>query len=229
MSGYNCYFLTCIQISQEEGKVKRSESHSAVSDSLQPHGLYSLWNSLGQNTRVGSLSLLQGIFPTQGLNLGLPHCRQILYQLSHQGSPGQVRWSGIPISLRIFQFVVIHTVKGFSVVNKEETDVFLEFSCFFLWSNGCWQFDLWIKLATAMPDGNNYNSWFTTYYQHCSMYDSLFNLFYLSLKTQGTPWIHHPSQEPACRLSYLSVDIFLFLSLPSKGRLNGQTWIKDDQ
>ena len=43
----------------------------------------------------------------------------------------QVRWSGIPISFRIFQFVVIHTVKGFDIVNKAETDVFLEFSCFF--------------------------------------------------------------------------------------------------
>ena len=43
----------------------------------------------------------------------------------------QVRWSGIPISLRIFQFVVIHTVKGFSVVNELEVDVFLEFSSFF--------------------------------------------------------------------------------------------------
>ena len=44
------------------------------------------WDSPGQNTGVGSLSLLQGIFPTQGSNPGLPHCRQILYQLSHQGS-----------------------------------------------------------------------------------------------------------------------------------------------
>ena len=43
----------------------------------------------------------------------------------------QVRWSGIPISLRIFQFVVIHTVKGFGIVNKAEVDVFLELSCFF--------------------------------------------------------------------------------------------------
>ena len=42
-----------------------------------------------------------------------------------------VRWSGIPISLRIFQFVVIHTVKGFGVVNKAEVDVILELSCFF--------------------------------------------------------------------------------------------------
>ena len=53
-----------------------------MSNSLQPHGLYCPWNSLGQNTRVGSLSLLQGIFPTQESNPGLPHCRQILCQLS---------------------------------------------------------------------------------------------------------------------------------------------------
>ena len=43
------------------------------------------WTSPGQNTGVGSLSLLQGIFPTQGLNPGLLHFRQILYQLSHKG------------------------------------------------------------------------------------------------------------------------------------------------
>ena len=51
------------------------------------YGLYSPWNSPGQNTGVGSHSLLQGIFPTQGLNPGLLHCTQILYRLSHQGSP----------------------------------------------------------------------------------------------------------------------------------------------
>ena len=49
-----------------------SESHSVVSNSLWRHGLYSLWNSQGQNIGVGSLSLLQGIFPTQGSNPGLP-------------------------------------------------------------------------------------------------------------------------------------------------------------
>ena len=63
------------------------ESRSVLSDSLPPHGLYSPWNSPGQNTGVGSHSSLQGIFPIQGLNPGLPHCRQILYQLSYQGSP----------------------------------------------------------------------------------------------------------------------------------------------
>ena len=67
-------------------------SRSAVSDSLRPHGLQPTrllcpWDSPGKNTGVDCLSLLQGIFPTQGLNPGLPHCRQILYQLSHQGSP----------------------------------------------------------------------------------------------------------------------------------------------
>ena len=67
--------------------VKRSESCSVVSDSLWPHGLCSPWNPPGQNTGVGSRSLLQGIFPTQGSNPGLPHCRWVLHQLSHQGSP----------------------------------------------------------------------------------------------------------------------------------------------
>ena len=68
-------------------KWKESKSLSVVSDSLWPHGLYSPYNSLGQNTRVGSLSLLQGNFPTQRSNPGLLHCRQILYHLSHKGSP----------------------------------------------------------------------------------------------------------------------------------------------
>ena len=54
---------------------------------LQTHGLYSPWNSPGQDTGVGSLSLLQGFFPTQGSNQGLLHFRWILYQLSYQGSP----------------------------------------------------------------------------------------------------------------------------------------------
>ena len=63
-----------------------------MSDSLQPHGLYSPWNSPGQNTGVGSLCLLQGIFPTQGSNPDLPHCRRILYQLSHKGSPRILEW-----------------------------------------------------------------------------------------------------------------------------------------
>ena len=68
--------------------LKWNESCSVMSDSLWPHGLRSPWNSLGQNTGVGSHFLLQGILPTQGSNPYLLHCRQILYQLSHQvGGP----------------------------------------------------------------------------------------------------------------------------------------------
>ena len=75
-----------------------SESHSVVSDSLRPHRLYSPWSSPGQNTGVGSLSLLQGIFPTQGLKPGLLHCGWILYQLSHKGSPRLLEWVAFPFS-----------------------------------------------------------------------------------------------------------------------------------
>ena len=56
------------------------------------------WNSPGQNTGVSSHSLLQGIFPTQRSNPGLPHCRQILYQLGHKGSPRILEWVACPFS-----------------------------------------------------------------------------------------------------------------------------------
>ena len=49
-------------------------------------------NSPGKNTGVGCHALLQGIFPTRGSNPGLSHCRQILYHLSHQGSPRILEW-----------------------------------------------------------------------------------------------------------------------------------------
>ena len=65
---------------------------SVVSDSLQPYGPYPArllcpWDSPGKNAGVRCHALFQGIFPTQGSNLGLQHCRQILHHLSHQGSP----------------------------------------------------------------------------------------------------------------------------------------------
>ena len=70
----------------------------SVSSSLWKHGLYSLWNFPVQNTVAGSLSFLQGIFPTQGSNPVLPHCRWILYQLSHKGSPRILEWVAYPFS-----------------------------------------------------------------------------------------------------------------------------------
>ena len=115
-TGVTCHFLLqgifLTQRSNEEDSLPLShlgnilfytqyqqcESHSVMSDSLWPYGLYSPWNSPGQNTGTGSLSLLQGIFPTQRLNPGLPHCRQILYQLSHKGSPRILEWVAYPFS-----------------------------------------------------------------------------------------------------------------------------------
>ena len=89
------WFLTS-QAIMENGR-----NDSVMSDPLRPHELYythSPWNSPGQNTGVGSLSLLQGIFPTQGSNPGLPHWRQILYQLSQKGSPRILEWVAYPFS-----------------------------------------------------------------------------------------------------------------------------------
>ena len=79
------YEISHLKAKEESGS--ESESHSVMSDSWRPCGLHSPWNSPGQNTGVGSLCLLQGIFPTQGSNPGLAHCRWILYQLNHKGSP----------------------------------------------------------------------------------------------------------------------------------------------
>ena len=88
---------------KDDGWVKgRSESRSVVSDSLQPHGLFSPWNSLGQNTGEGSLSLLQGIFPTQGSNPGLLHYMWILYQLICKESPRILEWVAYPFFRRSF-------------------------------------------------------------------------------------------------------------------------------
>ena len=82
----------------------KSESCSVVSYSLRTHGLYkSPWNSPGQNTGVGSLSLLQGIFSTQESNPGLPHCRRIVYQLNCKGSQRILEWVAYPFSSRSSQ------------------------------------------------------------------------------------------------------------------------------
>ena len=68
--------------------------------SLWPHGLYCPWNSPDQNTGVGSLSLLQGMFPTQVSSPDPLHCRQILYQLRHQGRPRILELVAYPFSSR---------------------------------------------------------------------------------------------------------------------------------
>ena len=77
-------------------------SRSVMSNSLQslcsPPGSSVQGDCLGKNTGVGCHALLQGFFPTQRSNLGLPHCRWILYYLSHQGSPRILEWVAYPFS-----------------------------------------------------------------------------------------------------------------------------------
>ena len=93
---YRCWHrgrLCCAK----QGKVKVAQSCLTLLDPTD-----CLWNSPSQNTGVGSLSLLQGIFPIQGSNPGLLHCKWILYQLSHKGSP------------RILEWVAYHFSRGYS-------------------------------------------------------------------------------------------------------------------
>ena len=111
---------------QERGKKVEevSESSSVMSDSLQPHELYSPWNSPGQNTGVGSLCLLQGIFPTQGSNPDLLHYRQILYQLSHIHAfysllDCKLLYHSRNIFVLSFYYIKLN-MEGFLVLNMEE-------------------------------------------------------------------------------------------------------------
>ena len=89
-----------------EWKWKVNVNHTVISTSLWSHGLQPArllcpWNSPGKSPGVGSHSLLQGIFPSQESNLGLLHCRQILYCLSHEGSPQNEE---VPKDLILFEF-----------------------------------------------------------------------------------------------------------------------------
>ena len=83
MSVFLQVFISSLLLLTTEWKRKKVKVVQ-LCPTLRAHGLYSPWNSPGQNTEVRSLSLLQGIFPNQGLNPCLPHCRGILYQLSHK-------------------------------------------------------------------------------------------------------------------------------------------------
>ena len=73
----------------------RSPALRADSSPAEPQGK-------PKNTGTGSLSVLQQIFPTQESNWGLMHCRQILYQLSYQGSPRILEWVAYPLLQQIF-------------------------------------------------------------------------------------------------------------------------------
>ena len=80
-------------------KVKESERRSVVSDSLRSRGLYSPWSSPGQNPGVGSLSLLQGIFPT-GIEPRSPALQGTSLPAETQKSPRTLEWVAYPFSSR---------------------------------------------------------------------------------------------------------------------------------
>ena len=101
-----------------------------MSDSLWPHRLYSPWNSPGQNTGVGNLSLLQGIFPTQESNWSLLHCRRILYQLSYEGSsvPYVNKYIFQIISVYwcfVFSTTILTSINIFDIHTQRERDVYI--------------------------------------------------------------------------------------------------------
>ena len=80
---YHLVMLTCVSCSVVPNSLRLH--------GLQPTRLLCLWDFPGKDTGVFCHFLLQGIFPSQGSNLGLLHCRQIIYQLSYQGSPSSTR------------------------------------------------------------------------------------------------------------------------------------------
>ena len=106
----------------------RKWSHSVVSNSLRPHGLYTTrllrpWNFLGKSTGVGCHFLLQEIFPTQGSNQGLLHCGQMLYCLSHQGiSPYmQSTWCEMPDWMKSQARIKIARINIYNLRYEDDT------------------------------------------------------------------------------------------------------------
>ena len=84
----------------EKLKMKVAQLCPTLCDPMDysPQGSSVHGDSPGKYIGVGYHALLQGLFPTQGSNPGLPHCRQIIYQLSHQRSPRILEWVAYPVS-----------------------------------------------------------------------------------------------------------------------------------
>jgi len=144
----------------------------------------------------------------------------------------QVRWSGSPMSRRIFQFVVIHTVKGFSVVNEAEVDVFLELSCFFnnpmdvdnlisgssafsQSSLNIWKFTVHILLK---PGLENFEHYFASVWDECNsaVVWTFFGIFFLWDWNENWPF---PVLWPL--LSFPNLLAYWFAAALSQHRLLG--------
>ena len=106
-------------------KVKESEVAQSC-PTLRPHELSSTrllrpWSFPGKSTGVGCRLLLQGLFLTQGSSAVLPHCRQTLYRLSHQGSPGlNERWTEMRVGTCLQGFITLYR-RGLKVNGRDFT------------------------------------------------------------------------------------------------------------
>ena len=138
----------CIWIKKDFSGERKS--HSVVSNSLRPHGLFSPCSSPGQNTGVGYCFLHQGIFPAQWLNFGLLYWRQILYWLSH-GVPQWLRWWRICLQWRspgsgngyLLQCFCLEipvdrggwwvTIRGVTQSQKQLSNLYLYYKCIYLY------------------------------------------------------------------------------------------------
>ena len=124
-----CQNVICSRFKGESDVESESVNPSFVPNSLQPHGLYPArflcpWDSPGKNTGVDCYSLLQGIFPTEGLNLGLLHCRRILYHLSYQGRNSLLLSRRADILIRLFLIQQEH-VSARAETHTHQTHLFL--------------------------------------------------------------------------------------------------------
>ena len=164
-----------------EGIFKVSESCSVVSDSLQPHGLYSPKNSLGQNTRVGSHLFLQGIFPTQGLNQVSRISGGFL--TSWATREALLKWDDISVSSLWVKHITLHNIDRLqAVIWKPREKRFLRkiaLCLLVLWDSSCNTSFSWSSLLPAhgpqthQPNtSNRFHHWGETYYVSDSLHTS---------------------------------------------------------
>ena len=152
---------------------------ACASSSLAFHKMYSAYKL---NKQGDSIQPWHTPFPSWNQSVVPCPVLTVVSRPAYRFLKRQVRWSGILISFRIFQFIVIHTAKGFGMVNKAEIDVFLALSCFFndpadvgnlisgssafsKTSLNMWKFKVHILLK---PGLENFEHYFTSMWDECN-------------------------------------------------------------
>ena len=176
MSGSNCCFLTCIQVSQEAGKVVlyshlfQNFPQFIVIHIVKGFGIVNkaekmfFWNSLAflmiqrmlavfkLNKHSDNIQPWHTPFPIWNQSVVPCLVLTVASWPAYRFLKRQIRWSGMPTSWRIFHSLLLSTQsKGFSVGSEAEVDVFSGIPLLFLWSNRCWQFDFWFLCLFLNP------------------------------------------------------------------------------